>query len=108
MKKLIFLPVLMLFFFNTSCTKDEDGEEIDASFVGNWSGTYSGDDRGIWTVNVSATGKVTGTATSSFTSDSADINGHITENGALSATIGSSEARTFVGQLIDNEQASGT
>ena len=108
MKKLIFLPVLMLFFLNTSCTKDEDGEEIDASFVGNWSGTYSGDDRGIWTVNVSSTGKVTGTATSSFTSDAADINGSVTDNGVLSATAGSSEDRTFVGQLSDNEQASGT
>lgn len=107
MKKLIFLPALILLFIGTSCSED-GGEEIDSSFVGSWSGTYSGDDRGIWTVNVSASGNVTGTATSSFTQDSADINGRVTDNGALSATVGSSEDRTFVGQLGDDNEAGGT
>lgn len=108
MKKLIFLPVLLVILFNTSCSNDEEGEEINANLVGSWSGTYSGDDRGIWTVNVSSSGNVTGTATSSFTQDSADINGRVSDNGALSATAGSSEERTFVGQLGDDNEAGGT
>ncbi len=108
MKKLMYLPALIVVLISISCSNDDGGEEIDASLVGSWSGTYSGDDRGIWTVNVSDTGTVTGTATSSFTSDSAAIRGSVTESGSLSATLGNSEDREFVGQLDQNNEAGGT
>ena len=108
MKKLCYLPLLMLTLMFTSCSEDDQGEEISADLVGSWSGTYSGDDRGVWTVNVSSTGRVSGTATSTFAQESADINGRVSDNGQLSATIGSSEDREFVGQLRDDNGAAGT
>lgn len=108
MRKLIFWSALILTLVNTSCSDDEESEEINANLIGSWSGTYSGDDRGVWTVNVSASGNVTGTATSSFTSDSADIMGRVNESGSLSATLGNSEDREFVGQLDENNEAVGT
>ncbi|MCW5515330.1 hypothetical protein [Muriicola sp. Z0-33] len=108
MKKLFFLPALVLMLISIACTKDEEGEKINSNLTGSWIGTYTGDDRGVWTVNVSSTGKVTGTATSSYTSDSADIKGEVSDNGALSATLGNSEDRSFVGQLREDNEATGT
>ena len=108
MRKLLYLPALVLLLIATSCSKDDEGTEIDPSLVGSWSGSYSGDDRGVWTVNVSSTGNVTGTATSSFTSDSADIRGRVADNGSLSATLGNSEDREFLGQLEETNEAGGT
>ena len=108
MKKPIYLPVLILMLICFSCSKDEEGEKINTNLTGSWIGTYTGNDRGVWTVNVSSTGKVTGTATSSFTSDSAAINGKVSDNGALSATLGNSEDRSFVGQLGGDNVATGT
>ncbi|MBC2845087.1 hypothetical protein [Winogradskyella flava] len=93
---------------NISCSKDEDGEEISAHLVGNWSGTYDGDDEGVWSVTVSRSGNVTGTATSLFSSDSADITGTVSDSGTLSATIGNSENREFIGQLEEDNEAMGT
>jgi len=107
MKKLLILPLFMS-SLASSCSTDEQSEEFDSYLVGNWSGTYSGDDRGIWTVTVSDTGRVTGTATSAFTSDSQNINGQVSSSGSLSATLGNTEDREFVGQLGQNNQASGT
>ncbi|KPM33376.1 Hypothetical protein I595_279 [Croceitalea dokdonensis DOKDO 023] len=108
MKKIIYLPVLLLLFLNTSCSEDDEAEEIRPSLTGSWSGTYSGDDRGNWTVNVSSTGNVSGTATSSFTQDSADITGKVSDTGNLSATIGITDDHEFFGQLGENNEASGT
>ena len=92
----------------SSCSNDEEADTIDSKLVGSWSGTYSGDDRGVWTVNVNASGQVTGTATSTFTTDSAAISGSVSSNGTLSATLGNSENREFVGLLEEDNTASGT
>ncbi|WP_350285744.1 hypothetical protein [uncultured Croceitalea sp.] len=108
MKKLLFLPLLITMLVGTSCSEDEEGEAISVDLVGNWSGTYSGGDRGVWTVNVSKTGNVTGTATSTFASQSAAITGKVTDSGVLSATLGNSEDREFIGQLNENNEAMGT
>lgn len=108
MKKLLFIPMLIITIICTSCSKDEQGGEIDANLVGTWNGAYTGDDRGVWVVNVSANGNVSGTATSSFTQDSQNISGKVTDNGTLSATLGNTEEREFVGQLGENNEAMGT
>ena len=108
MKKLVYLPVLIVLSVLISCSGEESGEEIDASLVGTWSGTYSGDDRGVWNVTVSSTGRVSGTAVSGFTSDSQEINGRVNSSGSLSATLGNTEDREFVGQLSGSNEASGT
>ena len=108
LQKLIVLPIFLVLFIGSSCSNDEDAETINANLVGSWSGTYSGDDRGVWTVNVSASGNVSGTATSTFTTDSAAISGSVSSNGTLSATLGNSENREFVGQLGEDNAANGT
>lgn len=108
MKKLMYVTICMLLLAVTACSEDDGGQEINPDLVGSWSGTYTGDDRGVWTVNVSSSGNVTGTATSTFTQDSAPIRGSVNDSGLLSATAGSSEEREFVGQLNENNQAAGT
>ncbi|MEL7269485.1 MAG: hypothetical protein AAGL34_07925 [Bacteroidota bacterium] len=107
-QKLIVLPIFLMVLIVSSCSNDEEADTIDSKLVGSWSGTYSGDDRGVWTVNVNASGNVTGTATSTFTTDSAAISGSVSSNGTLSATLGNSENREFVGQLEEDNTASGT
>jgi len=107
-QKLVVLPIFLMILIGSSCSNDEEADTIDSNLVGSWSGTYSGDDRGVWTVNVNASGQVTGTATSTFTTDSAAISGSVSSNGTLSATLGNSENREFVGQLEEDNTASGT
>ena len=108
MKKIMYVPMLVLMMVNLSCSKDEQAQPINSSLTGNWNGTYSGDDRGIWVVSVDENGNVTGTATSSFTSDSSPITGKVTENGMLAATLGNTEDGEFIGQLRENNEANGT
>ena len=107
-QKLVVLPIFFMILIVSSCSNDEEADTIDSKLVGSWSGTYSGDDRGVWTVNVNASGQVTGTATSTFTTDSAAISGSVSSNGTLSATLGNSENREFVGLLEEDNTASGT
>ena len=108
MKKLFFLSLFAMTLLTLSCSKDDEDKAINPNLVGNWSGTYDGDDQGVWTVTVSSTGNVTGTASSAFTSDSADIRGQVSDSGTLSATIGNVNDREFIGQLGDNNEAMGT
>lgn len=108
MKKLFILPLLAIVLITVSCSKDDEDKAINPNLVGNWSGTYDGDDEGVWTVNVSRTGNVTGTASSAFTADSEDIRGQVSDSGTLSATIGNVEDREFIGQLSENNEAMGT
>ena len=64
MKKLIFLPILILTILITSCSSDDDNSSS-SNFEGNWSGQYTGnDDNGNWTVNINSDGILSGTATS--------------------------------------------
>ncbi|MGV6832206.1 MAG: hypothetical protein ACWA5P_11680 [bacterium] len=109
MKKLVYLSLVIIALAFTSCSDDDGNErQINENLVGNWSGTYSGDDQGVWVVTVSSNGRVTGTVTSTFTTDSASISGEVSDSGSLSATIGNAENREFVGQLEENNEAMGT
>ena len=109
MKKIIFLFVLTGIIVNTSCSTDDGENSIDSRLTGTWSGTYSGDDRGIWTVFVDSDGEVNGVATSSRNSDTFDIEGIVSDNGTLSATLGTTEDDgEFVGQLDSDDDAIGT
>ena len=103
MKKLIFLPILILTILITSCSSDDDNSSS-SIFEGNWSGQYTGnDDNGNWTVNINSDGIVSGTATSTVFSESYDINGTTSENGTLTATLGTTSAGgEFIGQLNGN------
>ena len=99
MKKLILLPILILTILITSCSGDDDNSSS-SNFEGNWSGQYTGDDdNGNWTGNINSDGIVNGTATSTVFNESYDINGTISENGNLTATLGTTSVG---GEFIGN------
>jgi hypothetical protein len=106
MKKMIFLPILILTILVTSCSSDNDNSNS-SSFEGTWSEQFTGnDDNGSWTVNINSDGVVSGIAISNVFSDSYDINGNVTENGSLNATLGTtSVGGSFVGELSGNNAA---
>ena len=77
-------------------------------FEGTWSGTFSGNDSGTWLVLIDSDGKVSGTAHSNSSNDYA-VEGIVTSNGELSATLGTtSSGGQFSGVLDDNGMGSGT
>ncbi|UGS22930.1 hypothetical protein [Flavobacterium channae] len=105
MKNLLKKAVLILILIiNFSCLNNDDSSSnINSNFVGNWSGTFNGDDTGTWDVNVSSNGTVSGTAYSITFSDNYQIQGSVNNNGELTATIGTSDVGgEFIGQLNGN------
>ena len=108
MKKLILLPIQFLTILTTSCSSESENSN-NSSFEGNWSGQFTGiNDNGTWTVNINSNGVVSGTAISNVFSDTYNINGNVSENGTLTATLGTtSVGGSFIGELIGNN-ASGT
>lgn len=109
--KLSILKSVFLIIFTvliTSCSNDDDSKS-DFEFQGVWSGTYTGDDEGVWAVTVNSSGVATGTATSNFTSDTYTVSGNVDSEGGFLATIGSaSTGTTFSGTMATDETASGT
>ena len=55
---------------------------------GNWTGTYSGDDTGTWSVTIDTAGAITGTGNSQ-TYGAFNISGSVTSNGSANFTSGS-------------------
>lgn len=96
--------LLLILIINFSCSNNDDSpSNINSNFVGDWSGTFNGDDAGTWEVNVSSNGNVSGTAHSTTFSDNYQIQGSVNNNGELTATIGTSDVGgEFIGQLNGN------
>ena len=91
----IFLATSLIF---SSCSEDDETNQ----FSGNWTGTYSGDDSGIWIATIAANGSVNGNSTNS-NGDDQTLNGSVTNNGSFSATVGTgSLGSNFSGQLSGN------
>ncbi|AEV33703.1 hypothetical protein Oweho_2740 [Owenweeksia hongkongensis DSM 17368] len=97
--------ILALFTVSTllfSCKKSEYKE-----YEGNWSGTYTGDDTGSWTINIDDEGKAEGTAVSDsvpFFTFSGE--GEISKSGAVDATVELFGNRIrFVGQASGNSMS---
>ncbi|MBF0214492.1 MAG: hypothetical protein HQM00_13190 [Magnetococcales bacterium] len=63
------------------------GSGDDNPYVGSWTGTYAGDDAGVWSYVVDASGHLTGTAASYF-GGSATLSGTVGLDGALTMTSG--------------------
>ena len=99
MKKLLytFLAVSIIF---SACEEEEQSVAPPASqFAGNWLGSFDGADTGVITVSISIGGGVSGT-TNTGTPDEDIVSGTVTNNGALSATVGAvSTGAEFEGQL---------
>ncbi len=105
LKKMSLMGVMLTLVFFTSCKEDNPY----ADYEGNWSGTYTGEDTGIWSVNINEEGKIKGT----FESDSIanfDLNleGNVSESGRFDASQTIFGFRfEFTGQLADSK-ANGT
>jgi len=102
MKKFLytFLAVSILF---SACKKDDDTTTpITNQFSGNWTGTFSGDDSGVWAATISANGVVNGSSTNA-NEDAQSLSGSVTNSGSFLATVGTGSLGTdFTGTLSGN------
>jgi hypothetical protein len=101
MKKLLLILLCLPLLFN-SCEEEQSvapPTSPASQFAGNWLGSFEGGDTGVVTVSISISGVVSGT-TNTGTPDEDIISGTVTNNGALSATVGAvSTGAEFEGQL---------
>ena len=101
MKKILLILLCLPLLFN-SCEEEQSVAPSASQFVGNWLGSFDGADTGVVTVSISISGVVSGT-TNTGTPDEDIVSGTVTNNGALSATVGAvSTGAEFEGQLSGN------
>ncbi|WP_277632641.1 hypothetical protein [Avrilella dinanensis] len=88
MLKQTFITVFLIagFLSLVSCDSD-DNTTVNpyAQFQGNWSGTFSGDDEGIWRVTIDENGVATGVLESNTAFAPFDLEGQVSANGEVSA-----------------------
>ncbi len=94
MKKLFLL--LLTAFLCIGCSSDD---ETIHDYVGTWSGTFEGGDKGVWNFVVDNTGKVVGTMHSETTTDNYSISGSVSNSGDLTGTLGLPAKGEFKGKL---------
>ena len=102
MKKLFFL--LLTAFLFIGCSSDED---TIYDYIGTWSGTYEGSDKGTWNIVVASDGKVTGTMHSDVNTENYKISGNLSESGDLNAVVGLPSDGEFKGSLTRDKKGSG-
>nr|WP_315028052.1 hypothetical protein [uncultured Chryseobacterium sp.] len=103
MKK-FFLLFLTAFLF-IGCSSDD---ETIYDYVGTWSGTFEGGDKGVWNIVVDNTGKVAGTMHSDTTGENYNIAGSLSNSGDLNGTVGLPAKGEFKGKLtIDKTNKTG-
>jgi hypothetical protein len=100
MRNYALIFVFFLSFITVSCSKDSSSNSIPGSYVGNWAGTYSGDDFGSWTATIDSKGVLTGETDEGF------VKGSVDASGKWTAGIESTGV-SFTGQ-IDGNTISGT
>ncbi|WP_292008856.1 hypothetical protein [Chryseobacterium sp.] len=98
MKKLFLLFFTALFLL--SCSSDED---TIYDYIGTWSGTYEGSDKGVWNIVVASDGKVTGTMHSDINEENYSISGRLSDSGELNAVVGLPSDGEFRGNLADDK-----
>ncbi|MCJ7936031.1 MAG: hypothetical protein MUW56_20980 [Chryseobacterium sp.] len=103
MKK-FFLLLLTAFLF-IGCSSD-DGTIYD--YVGTWSGTYEGSDKGVWNFVVDNTGKVTGTMHSDVNNENYNISANVSTSGDLTGVVGLPSKGDFRGTLSIDKQGNGS
>lgn len=103
MKKL-FLLLLTAFLF-IGCSSDED---TIYDYIGTWSGTYEGSDKGAWNIVVDNTGKVSGTMHSDVSSDNYNISGTINTSGDVTGVVGLPSKGKFEGKLNKDKKCNGS
>ena len=111
MKKLFYLfLVLGLFACNIEPVDDtiNINPNLESEFKGLWSGSFSGEDNGTWTLTVQNTGIVVGSFTSKDHNEIHSFSGSVDENGDILASIVLEEVTgSFTGNL-NNGLSSGS
>ena len=88
MKKLFYLfLVLSLFACSNESVDDNINPNLESEFKGLWSGSFSGEDNGTWTLTVQNTGIVVGSFTSKDHNEIHSFSGSVDENGDILASI---------------------
>lgn len=102
-------PLLILFaLLALACSNDEDDNNSEVIFAGEWTGTFSGGDSGIWTAVIGNDGTVTGDAFSNSAQQSLPLSGTIDTKGDFRATVGTAQnGATFEGTFA-SDTSSGT
>ncbi len=99
MNKFLIPGLLALVLSTVSCNK-----EPYADYEGSWTGSYSGDDYGVWTATINSEGEVSGSAISdSLPNFPFDLSGTVSESGAFDA-----QANVFVGTINFEGQIQGS
>ena len=105
MKKLFYLfLVLGLFACNIESVDDSINitPNLESEFKGLWSGSFSGEDNGTWTLTVQNTGIVVGSFTSKDHNEIHSFSGSVDENGDILASIVLENVTgSFTGNLND-------
>jgi hypothetical protein len=112
LKLTLFIFVSALFM--ASCQEDEpaaDPQPVDTSnpYMGDWEGTFEGDDNGTWNIVVDKEGDFTGQLFSENAQSNHPMNGSFAEDGTLTATIDvDGVIIDFTGKGTNGNTASGT
>ena len=107
MKKLLYLFLVLGLFACSSESADDNinsnNSNLESEFKGLWSGSFSGQDNGTWTLTVQNTGIVVGSFTSKDHNEIYSFSGSVDENGGIQASIIlENVVGSFVGNLNNN------
>lgn len=86
-----------------ACKKSESNP-----FAGTWTGTFTGNDSGTWTVYINDKGTVSGGGTSVVANGPFIISGKINNTGNMVATFGTSSLDGTFNGTMSGTQATGT
>lgn len=92
--------VTYIVVFKRTVNGDGGNNDITA-FVGTWEGTFTGDDNGIFSVNINNSGNINGNGYSTNWEESFTLNGFVNSDGSFNAGNTSTGA-TFTGTIIGN------
>jgi hypothetical protein len=90
MKKLFYLFLVLGLFACSNESVDDNiniNPNLESEFKGLWSGSFSGEDNGTWTLTVQNTGIVVGSFTSKDHNEIHSFSGSVDENGDILASI---------------------
>ena len=103
MKKFFFL--LLATFALIGCSSDND---TIYDYIGTWSGTYDGSDKGVWNVVVASDGTVNGTMHSDVNNENYKIAGRLSDAGELNASVGLPSNGDFRGNFGIDKKGNGS
>ena len=109
MKKLLLLSALFIF----ACSSYDEPlgqsfQSVESEFKGLWSGDFTGEDNGTWTLTVKDSGVVLGSFTSKDYNEIYSFSGSVDEDGELIASITSGNVVGNFNGNLNNESSLGS